>query len=337
MKCKKHALYRRKMSLLLGFGRKEQPKAIESLLNQTLLRRNMSLILGSGWAFAQGVPLKFCPYRQICHSSWGGVGFCPGSSFQVLSFWVTLPPPMLLLSKVTCRKGKTRKKKPQTTNGAFRMSYKMHLIEERCPCLGVRVGFGPVTSCLSFGLVCDLPHQVMMAKGWPQDFLEAKDVEVSQPGRKKPKEMVLDTHVKIRDFRTNLFFIGVRVGPGPGNSKFFLALYVSLPHQVVVVPPKVVKWARLGRDVPDNKIVFILINCFCFPKTEETYHLNCLEVRVGFGPGTSLSSLLVAGGHGSMGVAQGKGSSSKGCEMGKIGKGRNYPRQQNSFLMYKLF
>ena len=119
MKCKKHALYRRKMSLLLGSGRKEQPQAIESLLNQTLLRRNMSFILGSGWAFAQGVPFKFCPYRQICHSSWGGVGFCPGSSFQVLSFWVTLPPPVLLLSKVTCRKGKTRKEKSQTTNGAF--------------------------------------------------------------------------------------------------------------------------------------------------------------------------------------------------------------------------
>ena len=134
--------------------------------------------------------------------------------------------------------------------------------------------------------------------------------------------MVLDTHVKIRDFRTNLFS---------------LALYVSLPHQVVVVPPKVVKWARLGRAVPDNKIVLIFINCFCFPKTEETYHLDCLEVRVGFGPGTSLSSLVLAGGHGSMGAAQGKCSSSKGCEMGNIGKGRNYPRQQNSFLCINCF
>ena len=325
------------MSLLLGFGRKEEPQAIESLLNQTLLRRNMSFILGSGWAFAQGVPFKLCPYRQICHLSWGGVGFCPGSSFQVLSLWVTLPPPVLLLSKVTCRKGKTKKEKSQTTNGAFIFAYKMHLIEERCPCLGVRVGFGPVSSCLSFGLVCDLPHQVI--KVWPQDFLAAKVVEVSQPGRKNPKEMVLDTHVKIRDFRTNLFFTlgwGWALAHGL-PSKFFLALYVSLPHQVVVVPPKVVKWARLGRDVPDHKIVFMLINCFCFPKTEETYHLNCLEVRVGFCPGTSFSGLVLAGGHGSMGAAQGKGSSSKGCEMGKIGKGRNYPRQQNSFFMYKLF
>ena len=98
---------------------------------------------------------------------------------------MTLPPPVLLLSKATCRKGKIRKEKSQTTNGAFIFAYKMHLIEERCPFLGVRVGFGPVTSCLSFGLVYDLPHQVMMAKGWPQDFLAAKVVEVSQPGRKK--------------------------------------------------------------------------------------------------------------------------------------------------------
>ena len=170
-----------------------------------------------------------------------------------------------------------------------------------------------------------------MAKGWPQDFLEAKDVEVSQPGRKNPKEMVLDTHVKIRDFRTNLFFIlgwGWALARG-FPSKFFLALYVSLPHQVVVVPPKVAKWARLGRDVPDNKIVFILINCFCFPKTEETSSFKLSWGEGGLWPRdfpVKFCSLQVVHAIQCWWMLKAKVLPPKVVEMGKIGKGRNYPK-----------
>ena len=86
-----------------------------------------------------------------------------------------------------------------------------------------------------------------------------------------------------------------------------------------VVDTKVVEGRRLAREetVPDKKQAF---NFYAFKNMhsgEETCHLNCLRVRVGFGPGASLRSLVLAGGHIAIGAAGGKACGPKGWGIGK--------------------
>ena len=84
-------------------------------------------------------------------------------------------------------------------------------------------------------------------------------------------------------------YLGVRVGSGSGISLQVLSLQVTMALMLVllmakVLPPKVVRWARLGREeiTPDKKKALLCIICFCFPKAY-VIHRSDITFMLGWG------------------------------------------------------
>ena len=210
------------------------------LLSQNIYviyRSDITFVLGWGWALAQGLPFTG-DHQSISGGShdkgYGGKG---------------------------CGMDKTRKERncPRQEKSLsyvyFLLSQNIHVIYR-----------SDITFVLGWGWA--------LAQGFPSSFVLAGDYDDGSMGA---------THGKGSSSKG----CGMdKIGKGrnyPRQEKSLSYVYFLLSQNIHVIyrsditfvlgakalPPKVVRWARLGREaiVPDKRKAFLCINCFCFPKT----------------------------------------------------------------------